>query len=287
MTIVLKILGIALLVLLLLLLLLLLLVLFVPVRYRARGSYSAQLTLTLRVSFLFSLLAFGIDMLPGKNNVFFRFLGFKKILTKADNTGEFEDTIEETLDLCAADAAKETKRAAHKFEEASVEKEKEKKNERTGEEQETGKKTRLSSLFSKIKEKLTAVRTAAIRFFSVAERVRALFAKESNRRALSFLGNRLLSLLKKLLPKRFSLTAAYSTGSPDTTGELLGVISLFPSAYRQRWQITPDFTSDSFYVDAQFDVRGRIFAYQMVGLALSVLLDKNCRTLYNEIKNGS
>lgn len=329
---ILRIIGIALLVLLLLLLFLLLLVLFVPVCYRVKGSWRTQLTMTLRVNVLCSLFAFGLDMLPGKNDMFLRVLGFKKTLARADNTEEFEDTIEETLDLDAKEAAQTVGSAAQEFEEASVlkaeKKKRAQKTDETGErkaveeeksQEEKNRKEEknleekrpdedggrrqgpLSAFFSRvravilgvrdkllgIKKKLLEIRDKLFRLFATAERVKALFAKESNRQAVAFIWGRLFRLLQKICPKRFSLTAAFSTGAPDTTGELLGVVALFPFAYRQRWQITPDFTSDRFYVDVQFDVRGHLFVYQAIGLALSVLLDKNCRTLYNEIRNGS
>lgn len=309
---VLKIIGILLLALLVLFTALVLLVLFVPVRYRVRGSWREKPELTARVSFLLHAAVLGLDMLPGKNDVYLRILGFKKYLTKADNTEEFEDTIEEIAGEGAVDAAEEAKEAADTFVDTAVREKEKKEGERTTENNaKTGdagedapredplhKRRRILSIphavvqrirdfFEQIKAAFGRTRAAFIRFLAVAGRIRRLWENEGNRQALRFLGGRLFLLLRKLAPKKLALDMAYSTGSPDTTGELLGILALFPVAYTQRWNIKPDFTADSFYVDARFDIRGRVFVFQVLGIALSVLLDKNCRKLYNEIKNGS
>lgn len=291
---ILKIIG----VLLLLLIAVLLLVLFVPIRYRAAGSYHSKLQVRLRVSWLCHLITFGLDMLPGQNDMYLRIFGIKKILTKADNAEEFEDTIEEIAEESAVDIAEEGEHAAKHFADASVEKE-------TGDapQKDIDKPPQADSAASpkkrrrgfhpflritqKVKDIYARIKTAVVRIFSVFERILGLVSDAQNKQAVRFLLGKLFRLTGRMLPKQLKLDLVYSTGSPDTTGEVLGVLALFPMGYEQRWNITPDFTADSFFVEAEFDVRGRFFLYQIVGTALSVLLDKNCRRLYNEITNGS
>jgi hypothetical protein len=79
------------------------------------------------------------------------------------------------------------------------------------------------------------------------------------------------------------LAMAYSTGSPDTTGQVMGILALFPFAYRNRWDITPDFEAEEFFVETDFDVRGHIFGIQILCMAVGILLDKDCQKLYNKI----
>lgn len=301
---ILKILGIVLLV----ALGLIALALFVPVRYRMRGSYRTKPAVTLRVSWLFHLFVFGFDMAHERNDIYIRICGFKKILTEADNTEEFEDTIEETADAGVRAAAEETAEAAEEFVQVSVEKKEEEKEEKSeaeaaGEsipEKESGDGSETSEDSPKKKRKKNRIplseridvffgriRDILLRIQAVRERIKKILEREGVREVPGFLLNKALLLLRKLCPKKFSLTMTYSTGSPDTTGQLLGVLACFPYAYRQGFNITPDFTADSFYVDAVFDLRGRVFLYQVLMTALSVLLDKNCRTLYNEIRHGS
>ena len=46
-----------------------------------------------------------------------------------------------------------------------------------------------------------------------------------------------------------------------------------------------DFTAEEFYAEADFTVHGRIFGVQILALALRIILDKNCRRLYNRFKH--
>jgi hypothetical protein len=78
--------------------------------------------------------------------------------------------------------------------------------------------------------------------------------------------------------------ATFSTGSPDTTGEVLGVIAMFPMAYQNRWNIAPDFEADHFYVEGEAQLSGRIFIYQLAGIILRILKDRNCRRLFKKLK---
>ena len=60
-------------------------------------------------------------------------------------------------------------------------------------------------------------------------------------------------------------------------------LRLFPK--RHDWNIIPDFTAEEFYAEADFTVHGRIFGVQILALALRIILDKNCRRLYNRFKH--
>ena len=116
------------------------------------------------------------------------------------------------------------------------------------------------------------------------EKIKNLMGDQRNKDAFSFLKNELFYILKKCMPKKMKVTAAYSTGSPDTTGEVLGILAMFPVGYRNRWNIAPDFTADHFYVDGEAFIKGRIFIYQMIGAFVRILRDKNCRRLMAKIK---
>ena len=111
------------------------------------------------------------------------------------------------------------------------------------------------------------------------------FNDEKNKKAFSNIWKQLEHLVVAALPKRLKLWLKYSTGSPDTTGQVLGILAIFPVGYRNHWNIIPDFTAEEFYAEADFTVRGRIFGVQILALALRIILDKNCRRLYNRFKH--
>lgn len=111
------------------------------------------------------------------------------------------------------------------------------------------------------------------------------FNDEKNKKAFSNIWKQLEHLIVSVLPKRLKLWLKYSTGSPDTTGQVLGILAIFPVGYRNHWNIIPDFTAEEFYAEADFTVHGRIFGVQILALALRIILDKNCRRLYNRFKH--
>jgi hypothetical protein len=149
----------------------------------------------------------------------------------------------------------------------------------------TGFRKRLAGLGQKCRE-IWQKLTAAVRSFrQTSQRVVALVSDEENQRGVRALGSRAFRLLRYLCPRRMKLTLSYSTGSPDTTGQLLGVLALFPFTYQNRWKVTPDFEAEELYVETDFDVRGHIFGIQILLTLVGVVLDKDCQKLYNKFSS--
>lgn len=127
----------------------------------------------------------------------------------------------------------------------------------------SGKLSGLKNKLSEIKEKLS---------------------KPASKAALNKLKTEFFRLLKKIMPDKLYLELVFSTGQPDKTGLALGILAMFPIGYVNRWKISPDFESDEFYLKGKWDIRGKIRMITPLGCVLRILLDKNCRKLYNEFK---
>ena len=134
----------------------------------------------------------------------------------------------------------------------------------------------MKDIFKKMKRALSNIK-------ETAAKIKKLYMDPRNKLAFTKLKQSAVKLFRVLHPKKFRLQLKYSTGSPDTTGQLLGVIAMFPIGYRNGWNIVPDFTADAFYADAEFDVRGRVLGISLIKLACSIILDKNCKRLYNKV----
>lgn len=271
---ILKIIGIILLVILSLFLLLVLSVLFVPVRYRVSGSWhNNQATVKVRVSWLFYLFIFALDQTPEKSGSYLRIFGIRKKPKTADNQESFAENIEKEPPEGGTGTDRGKASPA----------------ERPSGGKKTNIFTKLSDRIREIRQKLRGmfqrIKKAVRQIDETVAKIRAILEDEHFRPAVGFLGGKAGWFLRKNFPKKFRLTLQFSTGSPDTTGEVLGVIAMFPQAYRNRWDITPDFTAEKAYAEADFDVRGRTFLFHMAGLLISVLKNKDCRGLYKTIKN--
>ena len=144
---------------------------------------------------------------------------------------------------------------------------------------------KIRGIRQKIRDILQRIKQAVRKIEDTITKIRTILEDEHFRPAAAFLGGKAGRLLRRVFPKKFRLTLRFSTGSPDTTGEALGVIAMFPQAYKYRWNITPDFTAEKAYAEADFDVRGRIFLFHTAGMLIAVLRNKDCRGLYKTIKN--
>ncbi len=120
-------------------------------------------------------------------------------------------------------------------------------------------------------------------------KLKRIVTDERNKQAVVHLKNELFNLIKILLPKKSKLNAEFSTGSPDTTGQLCGAIALFPVMYQKDWKLSPDFTAEEAYFKGDFRGKGRVCAFQLFGILLRIMFDKNCKRMYtmiNKLKNS-
>ena len=111
-------------------------------------------------------------------------------------------------------------------------------------------------------------------------RIKKILTDDRNKKAVIHLKDELIYLVKRLLPKKSRVRGAFSTGAPDTTGQLCGVIALFPIMYQKGWELRPDFMAESAYFEGDFWGKGRLYLFQIVGIILRIVFDKNCRRMY-------
>lgn len=138
------------------------------------------------------------------------------------------------------------------------------------------KETSDEGIISKIKGMIERIKTAY-------PKLKKILTDEKNKEAVAHLKNELLYLLKVLLPKKSKIDAAFSTGSPDTTGQAFGILACFPAMYQKNWRILPDFESEDLYFKGTIWGKGRIYGYEIIGIILRIVFDKNCRRLYTII----
>lgn len=114
-------------------------------------------------------------------------------------------------------------------------------------------------------------------------KIKKIFTDDRNKQAVIHLKNELFYMIKIMLPKKSSVHATFSTGSPDTTGQLCGGLALFPVIYQSGWELRPDFTAEEAYFEGDFFGKGRLYLFQIVGILLRIMFDKNCRRMYTMI----
>lgn len=275
-----------------------LLVLFCPFCYRIWGSYHEKPDISIRVAWLMCIFQFRMDI-TDTQQMYLRILGFRKNLSREEEeTNESEESSgleEESETTNTVENAFDKKRIeTNRSDAATVEEnsgEEEFRNKEDPKDSIETKSTDVSrktpekkiSISQKVKRIWEKIKRALFNIKETTVKIKTLYMDPRNKLAFTKLKQSVAKFFRVLHPKKFQLKLKFSTGSPDTTGQLLGVIAMFPIGYRNGWNIVPDFTADAFYADAEFDVRGRVLGISLIKLACSIILDKNCKRLYNKV----
>lgn len=294
---ILKIIGIVLLVLLALVILFIIGILFVPYAYRVKGSFHGKPDLTASIYGLGHLVGIGVILTESGAKMYLRICGIRKSLqsgnkdNKTGNTDQYEERVSENPkpdthekpaiqevgearetdndDVSSADAAESLENETDVFPAADV--------------QASGKfPKKIKSWIAKIKNFFYTLKQAFYHMKQTIRKMKQLLTDESHKRAFAKVKTSVWQLLKILMPRRLKLNLEYSTGSPDTTAQLLGILAMFPIGYQNRWKVHPDFTAENAYAEADFDVKGRVLGFSFLKLLLGLVLDKDCRKLYND-----
>jgi len=313
---ILQLIGWFLLIVILLVVLALLVILFCPVRYFVEGEWREEQWLKAKILWLLHLfgvkVSYGDDLIYGEFWILWKKKTFSVDLSKkkADTedytenvAGDFVEDIDDTVvemaepvkeanaeKIIGTETTEELRGKASESQEdietndtieendeilkTQTEDGLEKTSDITSEE--TVSDEKVESIISKIKGIIERIR-------EVYGKIKKILSDEKNQEAVTHIKNEIIYLIKILLPKKSKIDAVYSTGSPDTTGQLFGVLACFPAFYHKNWKLLPDFEADDAYFKGSFMGKGRVYGYQIVGIILRILFDKNCRRLYTII----
>lgn len=288
---ILKIIGIVLVVLLCILLVLILLVLFYPVKYRILGTevYDKEnkSDIHIRLSWIFHLIGINVDIDP-ELTAGLRILFVKKNLMKDSDTSNDRSDNDGDGGSCDSDSCNSDSIEAENIKNISETDIKNTDNIAVAEEKINANATKAEKSVSE--DEYTNATNAYSnniekeKIKRLTGKIKKILKDDSCKAALNKIKTELINLLKAIMPYKLYLKAEFSAGSPDKTGMVLGILAMFPIGYRNKWKIRPDFEREEIYIDSQFDIKGHIFLYKILVIAIRVFVDKNCRKLYNEIR---
>ena len=288
---ILKIIGIVLVVLLCILLVLILLVLFYPVKYRILGTevYDKEnkSDIHIRLSWIFHLIGVNVDIDP-ELTAGLRILFVKKNLMKDSDTSNDRSDNNGDGGSCDSDSCNSDSIEAENIKNISETDIKNTDNIAVAEEKINANVTKAEKSVSE--DEYTNATNAYSdnkgkeKIKRLTGKIKKILKDDSCKAALNKIKTELITQLKAIMPYKLYLKAEFSAGSPDKTGMVLGILAMFPIGYRNKWKIRPDFEREEIYIDSEFDIKGHIFLYKILVIAIRVLVDKNCRKLYNEIR---
>lgn len=279
-----KVIGYILLTIIALFIALILLVLFWPIRYSANGKFDRNdISVKADVSWLFHIVAAGFGY-SDDISAWYRILFWKKNIfdeneedwdTAADSEKKYDDK-----ENCDEDAALDEADMVFHIEN-KVESENDSipagtENEAVQNREHIKRKKHKNKRTADIKDKLSSKK-------KIFYKIKSMLSDKADKAAVKHLKEEGFLILKRVCPKKLKLNLEFSTGEPDTTGIALGIIAMFPVCYKNKWNIKCDFESEEAYAAGVFDISGHIFVISVLGAVIRIMLDKNCRRLYNKI----
>lgn len=287
---ILSILGIVLLILVGIAVVVILLVLFFPVCYKLSGKKDAEeLRFTARSQWLFGLLRLSYDY-PDPGKLLVKLLFFTLYDSSAESPKDEASTPKDIAQGNAASSSVEQipdKSSQETLAETALP---EKENSRPPEPENAGseknttaeKLTRLRELFERIRYTVQIICAKIKNILQNIAFYKNLWNDPDTQGLIKHAGKRLGHIMKRLRPRKLTITATIGTGSPDTTGYLYGIYGMFLPKMGKGICITPDF--EQAILEGDFKASGHFTVACVVFHSLRLILDRRLRQLWNTIR---
>lgn len=296
---ILSILGIVLLILVGIAVVVILLVLFFPVCYKVSGKKNAEeLLLTVRVQWLFGLLRLSYDY-PDPGKLLIKLLSFTLYDSSAErpvkNSGTPQDTsIENAAPMSNQGTVTEPDSVEGKAESSPLSEAAgkvppqppfETREPETEEKKETFSGKTAKRLYGLLEKIRYTVRKICAKIKNILQNIafyKNLWNDPDTQGLMKHAGKRLGYIIKRLRPRKLTITAAVGTGSPDTTGYLYGIYGMFLPKLGKGICITPDF--EQAILEGAVKASGHFTVACVLFHSLRLILDRRLRQLRNTIR---
>lgn len=160
----------------------------------------------------------------------------------------------------------------------------------------------VRTMFESIKNKVNRLFKKVKRFIkNLSNRIKSLFKKAKDiketilnvirflnsdefKRNFAFIKGQVSKLFKHIMPRKHNIKLNIGTGSPDTTGEILGGIAIFMAFTGMNISVLPDFENEVFRGEVY--LKGRIRLFNILVIGLKTYFNKDLKTMFNKIMNG-
>lgn len=119
-------------------------------------------------------------------------------------------------------------------------------------------------------------------------RFAAFFEQESVKRLIRKLWKSICKIFGHLRPSVLFLKGRIGMDDPALTGKIMEVAAVLYAFYGEHIQLVSDFEEE--VLEAEFTIKGRIvpgyLIIKILGMGLRILLNKECRALYKDIKQN-
>lgn len=296
---ILKIIGITLLCIIGLILLLTLVVLFVPVRYKAALKYNDDLNLKAKVTWLLHLLSVTVTYPDEKLHFTVKIFGIRIIdnnrppRQKKEKKQKEQPKITETLSNenpinentgSSNIQENETEKATQMPDSSN-----ENPSPTDSIDEEGTPNTKKKSIIQKIKDLIQKIRYT---IHNICDKIKKiihnieyyidLWHKKQTQAAYKHIKQEIKRLFLHIRPRKLKGYVEFGMENPETTGKILGGVSMFYALYGNNILIVPNFNEKVMNVDLKLN--GRIRFVVLLGIGLRLIRDKNLRRLLKLLK---
>lgn len=290
---ILKIIGICLLVLLGIFLFLVLSVIFVPVRYRIRGKGELPKPFETEIRFRWFFHIIYGRVWYGEKGAGFKLRLFGIPLRfgskRSKKSSEKTKARKKTKPIEKSEIQKE----AEPIEKSEIREETElierledsEKSEDFGESESFGEhKNIFRQKADKIKYKIQKLKEKFIQLKEQLGNIKIILSEETNRNAVAALFREFKYIMKHYTPRNAFGELQFGTDDPANTGQILGIVSLFPFWHRYKISVTPDFAAESIYAKGELFAKGHIRSVHLLISGIRLIKNKDIRKLINQIR---
>lgn len=133
----------------------------------------------------------------------------------------------------------------------------------------------LKRQYRGIKNSLTKIKETVCYYYT-------LFQEERTKQAIQFCKVQLIWIIKKISPKKIKGEIQFGTGDPATTGEIMGLFSVFLPIYSYDLQLNPDFENK--ILEGDIELTGSIQGWYFLILAWRFFRNKEIKYVMKKIK---
>ena len=142
---------------------------------------------------------------------------------------------------------------------------------------------KIKKIIEKIKLSIRNLCDKVKELLQKKEKITDFLTDESHVRAFQKAKKALFILLKRLKPKKINIKLHFGFEDPSTTGKVLAVLSILYPFLGDTTEIHPDFEKQ--ILEGKVYLQGRIRICHFVWMALKLLLSKDVRISYKDIRN--
>lgn len=270
------------------------LIFLVPIRYEISGTVadSKELAIKGKITYCLSILKLIVSYQNGKTDFQIYLFGFQKKEKQAEESPPDEDFVKESPPeqmLETDNIPEQTSETAEEvieergpvFLEESNDAGKEALPEETISDEGFFPKEEDDEAFKteeepKMRRKKKEQKETAERKFDFAF-IKQQLTDEHNHSVVKKLFLELGTLLKHFKFRRIETDLVFSAGDPALTGQILGVLCMFPVLYQYEFRLIPDFKTEELYIKGSFFAAGKIRLIHTLITAFRLIMDKEVR----------